>query len=100
MAYMEVLDASARFQGLGVRIPSPPPFERKYMTYLLIAVAYFITGLAVIGLFLWWSDRRRMMHLLGFALMWPFILGALVAMVLYDLISGSGNDDWDQRDAW
>lgn len=69
------------------------------MTYLLIAVAYFITGLAVIGLFLWWSDRRKMLHLLGFAMAWPAILAMLITMLLFDLISGSG-DDWDQRDAW
>lgn len=70
------------------------------MTYLLIAVAYFITGLAVIGLFLWWSDRRSMLSLIGFALCWPAILVMLITMLLFDLISGSGNDDWDQRDAW
>jgi hypothetical protein len=57
------------------------------MTYLLIAVAYLITGLAVIGLFLWWSDRRKMLHLLGFAMAWPAILLMLLVMLVYDLLS-------------
>lgn len=61
------------------------------MTYLLIAVAYFIIGLAVIGLFLWWSDRRGMLSLIGFALCWPATLVMLITMLLYDLLNEDSN---------
>ena len=66
------------------------------MPYLLISVAYLITGLAVIGLFLWWSDNRGMLQLLGFALAWPAILLMLVAMMVYDL----ANEDSKEMESW
>lgn len=67
------------------------------MTYLLIAVAYFIIGLAVIGLFLWWSDNRGMLSLIGFALGWPAILVMLITMLLYDLVTEDSKEmsSWD-----
>lgn len=66
------------------------------MTYLLIAVAYLILGLAVIGLFLWWSDNRGMLQLLGFALAWPAILLMLIVMMVYDL----ANEDSKEMESW
>jgi len=66
------------------------------MTILLSVIAYLITGLAVIGLFLWWSDNRRVLHLLGFALAWPAILLMLVAMTVYDL----ANEDSKELEEW
>ena len=67
------------------------------MTYLLITAAYFITGLAVIGIFLWWSDRRGMLSLIGFALGWPAILVMLITMLLYDLVTEDSKEmsSWD-----
>lgn len=67
------------------------------MTYLLIAVAYLILGLAVIGLFLWWSDNRGMLQLLGFALAWPAILLMLIVMMVYDLVTEDSKEmsSWD-----